>query len=229
MVKEIVGISASLRAIDEGGRNMHTSVSRKFSDHVRLVGGLPFVIPVADKEFVKDYVEHIDRLILTGGEDVHPQFYGQSVQTDKNDYNIERDCFELALLEEALRQDKPVMGICRGMQLLNVAFGGSLNQHIDHHWQDSPFETSHSIDSLVGSQVERLFGQSSQINSIHHQSVQRLGADFRVTAFDPRDQTIEAIEPKSSHRLIGLQWHPEFLVHSQEGNLELFEYFMKEL
>ena len=229
MVKEIVGISASLRAIDEGGRNMHTSVSRKFSDHVRLVGGLPFVIPVADEEFVKDYVEQIDRLILTGGEDVHPQFYGQSVQTDKNDYNIERDRFELALLEEALRQDKPVMGICRGMQLINVAFGGSLNQHIDHHWQDSPFETSHTIDSLAGSQVERLFGQSSQINSIHHQSVQRLGADFRVTALDPRDQTIEAIESRSSHRLIGLQWHPEFLVHSQEGNLELFEYFMKEL
>ena len=98
---------------------------------IRQVGGLPLVIPVGDESVVRDYVEMIDKLILTGGQNVHPQFYGEKKTIESDDYNLVRDEFELALLKEALRQNKPIMAICRGVQLVNVAFGGTLNQEIE--------------------------------------------------------------------------------------------------
>ncbi|NOM01290.1 gamma-glutamyl-gamma-aminobutyrate hydrolase family protein, partial [Klebsiella pneumoniae] len=99
---------------------------------------------------VRDYVEMIDKLILTGGQNVHPQFYGEKKTVESDDYNLVRDEFELALLKEALRQNKPIMAICRGVQLVNVAFGGTLNQEIEGHWQGLPFGTSHSIETVEG-------------------------------------------------------------------------------
>lgn len=229
MVRTIVGISANLCPVDAAGKNLHASVSSKFAEAIKQVGGLPFVIPIGDTSMVKDYVDTIDKLILTGGQHVHPQFYGEEKTIDSDDYNIARDEFELALLTETLRQNKPILSVCRGTQLVNVAFGGTLNQQVSHHWQGLPFGTSHSIKTLKGSVVERLFGKASQINSVHRQSIKDLAPNFRVTAVDPRDNTIEAIEAIDGHRIIGLQWHPEFLINEEEGNLELFRYLLQEL
>ena len=187
------------------------------------------MIPVGDESVVHDYVEMIDKLILTGGQNVHPQFYGEEKTIDSDDYNLARDEFELALLQEALHQNKPILAICRGVQLVNVAFGGTLNQEIEGHWQGLPFGTSHSIKTVDGSVVSKLFGKESQVNSVHRQSIKDLAPNFRVTAVDPRDQTVEAIESIDEHRIIGLQWHPEFLVNEEDGNLELFEYLLNEL
>ena len=142
--------------------------------------------------------------------------------------NYDREEFD-RILKEALRQNKPIMAICRGVQLVNVAFGGTLNQEIEGHWQGLPFGTSHSIETVEGSVVAKLFGKESQVNSVHRQSIKDLAPNFRVTAIDPRDQTIEAIESIDEHRIIGLQWHPEFLVNEEDGNLELFEYLLNEL
>ena len=89
--------------------------------------------------------------------------------------------------------------------------------------------TTHSIETVEGSVVAKLFGKESQVNSVHRQSIKDLAPNFRVTAVDPRDQTIEAIESIDEHRIIGLQWHPEFLVNEEDGNLELFEYLLNEL
>lgn len=229
MCRTIVGVSANLCPVDQAGKNLHSSVSCKFAESIKLAGGLPMVIPVGDKSLVKDYIETIDKLILSGGQNVHPQFYGEEKTIDSDDYNLARDEFELALLKEAIRQDKPVLAICRGLQLVNVAFGGTLNQQIDDHWQGQPFGTSHSIRTEKGSVVERLFGQASQINSVHRQSIKDLAPNFRATAFDPRDNTIEAIEAVDGRRIIGLQWHPEFLINEEKGNLELFQYLLQEL
>mgnify|MGYP000861239494 FL=1 len=229
MCRTIVGVSANLCPVDQAGKNIHSSVSCKFAESIKLAGGLPMVIPVGDKSLVKDYIETIDKLILSGGQNVHPQFYGEEKAIDSDDYNLARDEFELALLKEAIRQGKPVLAICRGLQLVNVAFGGTLNQQIDNHWQGQPFGTSHSIRTEKGSVVERLFGQASQINSVHRQSIKDLAPNFRATAFDPRDNTIEAIEAMDGSRIIGLQWHPEFLINEEKGNLELFQYLLQEL
>lgn len=156
-------------------------------------------------------------------------FMERKKTVESDDYNLVRDEFELALLKEALRQNKPIMAICRGVQLVNVAFGGTLNQEIEGHWQGLPFGTSHSIETVEGSVVAKLFGKESQVNSVHRQSIKDLAPNFRVTAIDSRDQTIEAIESIDEHRIIGLQWHPEFLVNEEDGNLELFEYLLNEL
>lgn len=159
-------------------------------------------------------------MILSGGQNVDPSLYGEEKTIESDDYNIERDQFELALL---------VLGICRGVQLINVAFGGTLNQEIEGHWQGLPFGTFHSIETKKGSVVEQLFGRASRINSVHRQSIKDLAPNFRATAFDPRDHTIEAIEAVDGHRIMGLQWHPEYLVNEEEGNLELFRYLLQEL
>ena len=229
MARTIVGVAANLCPVDAEGKNIHSSVSCRFAESIRQVGGLPLVIPVGDESVVRDYVEMIDKLILTGGQNVHPQFYGEKKTIESDDYNLVRDEFELALLKEALRQDKPILAICRGVQLVNVAFGGTLHQEIEGHWQGLPFGTSHSIETVEGSVVAQLFGKESQVNSVHRQSIKDLAPNFRVTAIDPRDQTIEAIESIDEHRIIGLQWHPEFLVNEEDGNLELFEYLLNEL
>lgn len=229
MARTVVGVAANLCPVDAEGKNVHSSVSCKFAESIRQVGGLPLVIPVGDESIVRDYVEMIDKLILTGGQNVHPQFYGEKKTIESDDYNLVRDEFELALLKEALRQDKPILAICRGVQLVNVAFGGTLHQEIEGHWQGLPFGTSHSIETVEGSVVAQLFGKESQVNSVHRQSIKDLAPNFRVTAIDPRDQTIEAIESIDEHRIIGLQWHPEFLVNEEDGNLELFEYLLNEL
>ena len=197
MARTVVGVAANLCPVDAEGKNIHSSVSCRFAESIRQVGGLPLVIPVGDESVVRDYVEMIDKL--------------------------------MALLKEALRQNKPIMAICRGVQLVNVAFGGTLNQEIEGHWQGLPFGTSHSIETVEGSVVAKLFGKESQVNSVHRQSIKDLAPNFRVTAIDPRDQTIEAIESIDEHRIIGLQWHPEFLVNEEDGNLELFEYLLNEL
>ena len=229
MARTVVGVAANLCPVDAEGKNIHSSVSCKFAESIRQVGGLPLVIPVGDESVVRDYVEMIDKLILTGGQNVHPQFYGEKKTIESDDYNLVRDEFELALLKEALRQDKPILAICRGVQLVNVAFGGTLHQEIEGHWQGLPFGTSHSIETVEGSVVAKLFGKKSQVNSVHRQSIKDLAPNFRVTAVDPRDQTVEAIESIDEHRIIGLQWHPEFLVNEEDGNLELFEYLLNEL
>ena len=190
MCRTIVGVSANLCPVDPEGKNLHSSVSSQFAEGIRQAGGLPMVIPMGDPSLVKDYVETIDKLILSGGQNVDPSLYGEEKTIESDDYNIKRDQFELALLKEAVRQNKPVLGICRV--------------------------------------VEQLFGQASRINSVHRQSIKDLAPNFRATAFDPRDHTIEAIEAVDGHRIMGLQWHPEYLVNEEKGNLELFRYLLQE-
>jgi len=228
MKKPVIGITGNEKTHPDDNIMM-SYVAKGFVEGVKDAGGIPIILPIGDQEMACHYISMIDKLILTGGQNVHPQFYGEKKTIESDDYNLVRDEFELALLKEALRQNKPIMAICRGVQLVNVAFGGTLNQEIEGHWQGLPFGTSHSIETVEGSVVAKLFGKESQVNSVHRQSIKDLAPNFRVTAIDPRDQTIEAIESIDEHRIIGLQWHPEFLVNEENGNLELFEYLLNEL
>lgn len=229
MKKVVVGITGNEKALPDLPGLNYVTVAKDLADSVRQAGGLPLVIPMGSPDLAKDYIAMIDKLILSGGQNVDPSFYGQEKLVDSDDYLLERDEFELALITEALKQGKPIFAVCRGMQLLNVALGGSLHQAVDHHWQDLRVGTSHGLQVKPHSRVSQLFGQGSQINSFHRQSIKDLAPGLVATAHDPRDGTIEAVEGQGSLALLGIQWHPEFLYRDCEDNRQLFSYLVEKL
>ncbi|CYW05840.1 glutamine amidotransferase%2C class I [Streptococcus suis] len=145
MGKVIIGISGNEQEFPTKSGRTYVTVASELADGVRQAGGVPMVIPMGTPDLTKDYINMIDKLILSGGQHVDPSLYGQEHLIDSNDYLLERDEFELALIEEALRQGKPIFAVCRGMQLLNVALGGNLEQEVAHHWQDGIAGTSHRL------------------------------------------------------------------------------------
>ena len=172
----------------------------------------------------------IDKLILTGGQNVSPQFYGEEKTIDSDDYYLERDLFELALIHEAIQQQKPIFTVCRGTQLFNVAMGGTLYQDIEHHWQDSSAEyTTQKLVTKSGSVLEKIYGEVSHINSFHHQSIKDLAENVEVIARDPKDNTIEAITTTDEIAYLGVQWHPEFLFETRPKDRMLFDYVVNRL
>jgi putative glutamine amidotransferase len=146
-----------------------------------------------------------DAVVLSGSTtDVHPRTYGAPVDPRCVDPDLNRDLRDLAALRVALRDDIPVVGVCRGSQLLSVLFGGDLSQHVDHHEGDRP----HMVSTAARSAARRALGQGVEVVSDHHQAVRRLGRGLRVTATAP-DGMIEAVEVPGRRLALGLQWHPE--------------------
>lgn len=229
MAKIIVGITGNEKEMPAMSGIKYVTVARDLSEGVKQAGGLPIIIPIGKPELAKDYVDMVDKLILSGGQNVDPRFYGQEKEIESDDYSLARDEFELALIEEALRQKKPIFAVCRGMQLLNVALGGSLHQSIQNHWQENVIGTSHSLEIRPNSRVSQLFQAGTQINSLHRQSIKDLAPGLVATAHDPRDGTIEAIESKGRHTILGIQWHPEFLAEKSPSNQRLFDYLVQTL
>ncbi|MBM7642912.1 gamma-glutamyl-gamma-aminobutyrate hydrolase family protein [Streptococcus loxodontisalivarius] len=208
----IVGISANEKPISADIPIVHLSSSRHFADGVKAAGGLPVYLPISQPDLAKSYIDTIDALILTGGQDIHPSLYGGHLLENADaDYLLERDLFEQALLKEALAQRKPILAVCRGMQLLNVTLGGSLFAHIDNHSQGLPLGTSHTIELESDSQLAQLLPDGLEVNSVHHQALDQLGQGLEVEARDPRDGIVEAVSLED-YPLLAVQWHPEFLI-----------------
>ena len=229
MAKVIVGITGNEKEMPAMSGIKYVAVAQDLSEGVKQAGGLPVVIPIGKPELAKDYVDMVDKLILSGGQHVDPRFYGQEKEIDSDDYSLARDQFELALIKEALRQKKPIFAVCRGMQLLNVALGGSLHQSIQGHWQEDVSGTSHSLEVRPNSRVSQLFQAGTQINSLHRQSIKDLAPGLVATAHDPRDGTIEAYESQGQQSILGIQWHPEFLAKNCSHNQKLFDYLVQAL
>lgn len=182
-----------------------------YSRSILNAGGLPLNIPM-DAE-IDDYLEHLSGIVLTGGADIDPVAYEQ--EPDGNGgYEQERDVLELALLDGALTSDIPVLGICRGLQILNVHAGGTLHQDVPSHsrYDVAPSEAVHTVETAEGSWLREMFGESTEVNSLHHQTVDRLGNGLIVTAFSD-DHTVEGIE-MPGRRVVAVQWHPEMLTNS---------------
>jgi putative glutamine amidotransferase len=228
MEKVVVGISGNIKELPERSGLPYDVVSRRLSDGVKEAGGLPIIIPVGSPDSAKDYVSMIDKLVLSGGQNVTPKFYGESKTIDSDNYSLERDEFELALINEALKQNKPIFAVCRGMQLLNVALGGTLNQKVEHHWQEEFSGTSQKVEILPDSRVSKLLSTGSWVNSFHQQSVKDLAPSLIATARDPRDGTIEAYESKDGAPILGFQWHPELLLEKAESQ-RIFDYLVQQL
>jgi len=195
-----------------------------YTQAVQEAGGVAVVLPAHG--FVDDadaLLDRMDGLVFSGGPDLDPVLYGEAPHPELGP-DVDADCarYELALLAGARERDLPVLGICHGMQALNVARGGSLRQHLPDvtalaHLQDhDPFVPAHSVTVGPRSLLHRLTGAPAlHVNSFHHQAADRVGAGLEVCAEAP-DGTIEALWDPSARFLLGVQWHPELLTHRPE-------------
>ncbi|GKV69334.1 gamma-glutamyl-gamma-aminobutyrate hydrolase [Sporosarcina sp. NCCP-2716] len=181
-------------------------------------GGTPVLLPLGEETDTGSVADRLDGLLLSGGFDVDPHFYGEEPHKDLGEISPGRDTYELSLLQAFLQMDKPVLGICRGHQVLNVAQGGTLYQDIydqidgpvQQHAQRARREhLSHKVSVAEGSRLADIFGTDTiQVNSFHHQGVKSPGDSLEVTG-TADDGVIEAIESKDHTFVIGVQWHPE--------------------
>ncbi|MDE0845010.1 MAG: gamma-glutamyl-gamma-aminobutyrate hydrolase family protein [Actinomycetota bacterium] len=214
----LIGITGrSVKGDIFSGQNLHLAESpvdlffAEYARKVALAGGLPVMIPMLDMP--ANYIDRLDALILTGGGDVDPVLWnGPSGYSEG--VSIERDNFEMGLLEAAFEKEKPVLAICRGVQLLNVALGGSLESNLpwdkgDQHCLRSSDrnERRHTVSFAPKSILSRVYESTIEVNSFHHQAVKNLGIGLKSTGWSP-DGTIESLEHENG-RVVGVQWHPE--------------------
>jgi putative glutamine amidotransferase len=195
-------------------------LSRSYVDAVQRAGGLA-VLLAPDPQLVQQpaqALELIDGLLLAGGADIDPASYGQPAHAETRDSVPERDAFEIALTRAAIELDLPVLGICRGMQLINVALGGTLTQHLPEHLGHQEHRrvlgsfdgSDHDVDVADGTLAMRVIGSARHgTKSHHHQGIDRVGDGLRISATSPFDGVIEAVELPQRAFVLGVQWHPE--------------------
>jgi putative glutamine amidotransferase len=193
---------------------------RSYVDAVQRAGGLALMIP-PDAEVVEnpdEVLDRVDGLLLAGGADIDPGAYGAEAHAETTHTVPSRDVFEIALARRALERDIPMLGICRGMQLMNVAVGGTLIQHVpetvghsDHRRTAGSFaDADHDVRLAPGSLAERAAGESVHgTKSHHHQAIDRVGDGLVVTGWATLDELPEAVEVPGRSFALGVQWHPE--------------------
>lgn len=230
-MKPVIGISCGQRLTVK-----EQFLRNEYCEAIIKNGGLPLILPVCQQsELSGELLERCDGLMLTGGGDIKPLFY-QDVLIDSLAENIDesRDSFEIAIFKAALEGQKPVLGICRGLQVINVALNGTLIQDIDRerphslvHRAESNLETlEHRVSLQVGTRAHRIFGPNIQVNSTHHQAVKELGVGLVAVGWSP-DGVIEAIEGVEETWITAVQWHPERLLE-QDGMNRLFRELMNQ-
>ncbi|WP_033323423.1 gamma-glutamyl-gamma-aminobutyrate hydrolase family protein [Streptomyces yerevanensis] len=175
---------------------------------VRDAGGLAAMLPPDDPAHAAAAVARLDGLVIAGGPDVDPARYGAVREPRTGPEARERDSWELALIDAALASGTPLLGICRGMQLLNVALGGTLVQHIEGHAEVVGVFGRHTVKPVPGSLYAGLVPEETSVPTYHHQSVDHLGSGLTASAHAP-DGTVEALELSGPGWVLGVQWHPE--------------------
>ncbi|GGY02696.1 gamma-glutamyl-gamma-aminobutyrate hydrolase [Streptomyces minutiscleroticus] len=175
---------------------------------VQAAGGLAVMLPPDDPARAAAAVARLDGLVIAGGPDVEPARYGAEPDPRTGPPARERDAWELALIEAALAAGTPLLGVCRGMQLLNVALGGTLVQHIDGHAEVIGVFGRHAVEPVPGTLYAGLVPEEASVPAYHHQAVDRLGGGLAASAF-AEDGTVEAVELPGPGWVLGVQWHPE--------------------
>ncbi|WP_432032256.1 gamma-glutamyl-gamma-aminobutyrate hydrolase family protein [Streptomyces antibioticus] len=175
---------------------------------VQRAGGLAAMLPPDAPEHAAATVARLDGLVVAGGPDVEPVHYGAGRDPRTGPPARERDAWELALIDAALAAEVPLLGVCRGMQLLNVALGGTLTQHIDGHVETVGVFGHHPVKPVPGTLYAEAVPEESDVPTYHHQAVDRLGSGLLASAH-AADGTVEAIELPAAGWVLGVQWHPE--------------------
>jgi putative glutamine amidotransferase len=235
----IIGITATLKedadAVAERPLGKFVRADLDYVDGVVGAGGVPVVLPPTGDEGAAEAVIHsLDGLLLSGGSDLDPGYYGEEAVPELGIALPERDAFEMALVGQALRRGIPVFGICRGMQVLNVALGGTLYQDLPSQWerdvlkhrQDTPkWQPTHEVRVRDGSYMAEVMGREVvKVNSYHHQGIKDL-ADGLLATGRSSDGVIEAVEAEdvSEQWLLGVQWHAEAMRGAGPQQESLFE------
>lgn len=240
MSRPIIGISTYFVRASELSKNRARGQvdqdmlmsTMDYSRAVELAGGIPVTLPCyLDIESTREIVKRFDGFILAGGPDVDPMIYADHVAKGVTHVVPERDSFEFDLLDIIVKHDKPVLGICRGHQLMNVYFKGNLNQHdfvdqvseISHSGKKVPrFAPRHKVRLKEDSLIRQIFNEETlDVNSYHHQVIDEVGQNLVATAWSS-DGSVEAIEHINHKFVIGVQWHPEMMVFNHEKQLKVF-------
>lgn len=201
-----------------------------YTDALVRAGAVPVMLPRLPPQLAKAALAGMDGLLLTGGGDVGPSCYGAEVEPETHGVDGERDSSELALLGAATDLGIPVLAICRGFQLLNISRSGSLHQHLAryspllHDEFDRRYQVVHAVDVAAGSLLHEVVGVGRlQVNSVHHQGLDRLGEGLKAVAW-AEDGLVEGVEVPGQP-VLGVQWHPE-LVMEVPGSIELFSWLV---
>jgi putative glutamine amidotransferase len=214
--RPVIGICAAVERASWGTWELEANVSpRVYAVAVQRAGGLAILLPPDDAvaEFPDELLDMVDALLIPGGSDVDPASYGARPHPETHGARPERDRFELALAHGALGRDMPVLGICRGMELLNVALGGTLEQHIerlDVHRHSPGAFGDHEVRLEPGSLAARAVGaERTSVKSHHHQALAEVGEGLKVSGWSEPDGLAEAIELTERRFALGVLWHPE--------------------
>jgi putative glutamine amidotransferase len=240
MSRKIVGILGST-AVATATSGPKQYLNRAYVWAVENAGGAPIMLPVTrEPEAISRYLGLLDGLLLSGGVDVDPACFGEERHPHLGDVDADRDTTELPLIREALAQDMPIFAICRGIQSLNVALGGTLYQDIPsqtpspiHHQQSDigipRAQTSHAVRVVPNSRLRSIVGvEEMQTNSFHHQALKQIAEGLVVTAYAP-DDIIEAAESPSHRYVVAVQFHPEETAPNDLHSRQLFEAFIAAL
>ena len=208
-------------------------VNEDYITSVVNAGGLPYILAIHDRlDLLEQQLSMVDGVIISGGFDVDPVFYGENPHPALGETYPRRDRFELKVIEVALKLNKPIFGICRGLQILNTYFGGTLWQDnqlagstMYKHTQSTTYrQETHSVSIDKNSFLATILGENAMVNSYHHQSIQQLGKGLRKIAW-ANDGIVEAIQADEHDCVFGVQWHPEMLQDNQQQQA-IFKYFV---
>ena len=218
--RPVLGLTTYLQQAQTGVWDVQASfLPAIYLQGVNLAGGTAVLLPPQPAEVADRVLDGLDGLVITGGRDVDPARYGHQRHPNTDEPAGERDGWEFALVERALARRLPVLGICRGAQVLNVALGGTLHQHLPdvlghtrHQLGNAVFTTS-SVVTVPGTRLAALIGDSTDAQCYHHQGIDRLGTGLIVSALDGADRTVEAVELDPAvypgQFAMAVQWHPE--------------------
>lgn len=214
------------------------SINRLNTTYINAVlkaGGTPIILPILkNPEDIKNYLDIVDGIIFTGGEDVSPLYFGEEPIREVDEICHDRDTFEMELFKQAYEKDIPIFGICRGTQLINIALGGTIYQDIykqipnigGHTCPSNLQEGYHNINILNDTIIFDIFKKEKlAVNSLHHQAVKDLGSNLK-TSSSSIDGIIESIESTDDRFILGVQFHPEAMAMKYEEYLKPFKYFI---